>query len=355
MNKWVVIPIVTILAVGTIANGVLYMQESSKLKDSRAEVAALQGDFSTLEGDVSTLAGNYSALERNVSGFEGNLSSLGGDVSALDGGVSALEGDVSVLEGDVSGLEGDVSVLEGDVSGLEGDVSALEGDVSTLEGDVSALEAHDRAVMDVVAMVAPSVVQIIIDLDDGLFASGSGVIISNDGYVLTNNHVVEGRALIEGQSSIVVVMWNGATYDGEAVFTHDTLDIAVIEMVSNRTDFPAAVLGSSSDVTVGEEVLAVGYPYPFRIGEPATFTRGIVSAIRDTDYATGVLHKYIQTDAAINPGNSGGPLVNLRGEVIGINTWGVVLVNIDGERVFADNLGFAIPIDDTQPFPAGIL
>ena len=341
MNKWVVIPIVIILAVATITNGVFYLQENSKLKDTRAEIAALQGDFSTLEGDVS--------------GLEGNLSTLEGNYSALDGNLSRLEGDVSTLGGNVSALGGNVSALEGDVSTLEGGVSAVEGDISTLEGDVSALETHDRAVMDVVAMVAPSVVQIIIDLDDALFASGSGVIISSDGYVLTNNHVIEGRALIEGQSSIVVVLWNGATYDGESVFTHETLDIAIVEIVSNRTDFPAAVLGSSANVTVGEEVLAVGYPYPFRIGEPATFTRGIVSAIRDTDYATGVLHEYIQTDAAINPGNSGGPLVNLRGEVIGINTWGVVLVNIDGERVFADNLAFAIPIDDTQPFPSGIL
>ncbi len=118
---------------------------------------------------------------------------------------------------------------------------------------------------------------------------------------------------------------------------------------------PGVELVAAAKTRQPAEVLAVGYPYPFRIGEPATFTRGIVSAIRDTDYATGVLHKYIQTDAAINPGNSGGPLVNLRGEVIGINTWGVVLVNIDGERVFADNLGYAIPIDDTQPFPTGIL
>ncbi len=341
MNKWVVIPIVIILVAATITNGVFYLQENSNLKDARAEIAALQGEFSTLEGDVSALAGNYSAL--------------GGDISSLEGVLSILEGNYSALDGNLSSLDGNVSILGGDVSALEGGVSALEGGVSALEGDVSALEAHDRAVMDVVAMVAPSVVQIIIDLDDALFASGSGVIISSDGYVLTNNHVIEGRALIEGQSSIEVKVGNGATYDGEAVFTHETLDIAIVEIVSNRTDFPALVLGSSSDVTVGEEVLAVGYPYPFRIGEPATFTRGIVSAIRDTDYATGVLHEYIQTDAAINPGNSGGPLVNLRGEVIGINTWGVVLVNIDGERIFADNLAFAIPIDDTLPFPAGIL
>ena len=365
MNKWVVIPIVTILAVGTIANGVLYAQESSRLEEAQSKIALLEGNFSTLAGDVSTLGGdvsgleddvstlegNYSALEGNVSGLEGNLSSLGGDVSALggdvsvmDGGVSTLEGDVSALEGDVSGLGGDVSALEGGVSALEGDVSALEGDVSTLEGDVSALEAHDRAVMDMVAMVQPSVVLIIVDLGGGWFGSGSGVIITGSGYVLTNEHVIEGAI------SVMVILMDGETYDATVPFTHNTLDIAIVKITSNSTDFPAAVLGSSADVTVGEEVVAIGYPYVFRIGEPATITTGIVSAIRTVDG-----YEWIQTDTAINPGNSGGPLFNLRGEVIGINTWGVVLASIDGERVFANGLGFAIPIDDTLPFPEGII
>jgi serine protease Do len=363
MNKWVVIPIVTILAVGTIANGVLYAQESSRLEEAQSKIALLEGNFSTLagdvstlggdvsglEGDVSTLEGNYSTLEGDVSGLEGNLSSLGGDVSALEGGVSALEGDVSVLEGDVSGLEGDVSALEGGVSALEGDVSALEGDVSTLEGDVSALEAHDRAVMDVVSMVQPSVVLIIVDLGGGWFGSGSGVIITGSGYVLTNEHVVEGAI------SITVILMDGEAFAGTVASIHNTRDIAIVKITSNRTDFPAAVLGSSADVTVGEEVVAIGYPYLSRIGEPATITTGIVSAIRVTDYYTGGFREYIQTDAAINPGNSGGPLFNLRGEVIGINTWGVVLAGIDGERVFANSLGFAIPIDATLPFPEGII
>jgi serine protease Do len=342
MNKWVVIPIVTILAVGTIANGVLYAQESSRLEEAQSKIALLEGNFSTLAGDVSTLGGD-------VSGLEGNLSSLGGDVSALEGGVSALEGDVSVLEGDVSGLEGDVSALEGGVSALEGDVSALEGDVSTLEGDVSALEAHDRAVMDVVSMVQPSVVLIIVDLGGGWFGSGSGVIITGSGYVLTNEHVVEGAI------SITVILMDGEAFAGTVASIHNTRDIAIVKITSNRTDFPAAVLGSSADVTVGEEVVAIGYPYLSRIGEPATITTGIVSAIRVTDYYTGGFREYIQTDAAINPGNSGGPLFNLRGEVIGINTWGVVLAGIDGERVFANSLGFAIPIDATLPFPEGII
>ena len=107
---------------------------------------------------------------------------------------------------------------------------------------------------------------------------------------------------------------------------------------SRRTDFSDAVLGSSADVTVGEEVVVIGYA----LGLPgqATFTRGIVSAVRIDDF-DGL--EYIQTDAAINPGNSGGALVNLKGEVIGINTWIFV-----GEAI--GSLGFAIPIDEAKPF-----
>jgi len=359
MNKWVIIPIVIILAVGTVTNGVFYLQESSKLKDAQSQLVALEGDVSTLEGDVSTLEGGVSALEGDFSTLEGGVSALGDNVATLEGGVSALEGNVSSLGGDVSVLEGDVSTLGGNVSELEGDVSALGGDVATLEGGVSALEgnvatledgvsaleAHDRAVLDVVAMVAPSVVRIETDV-----GSGSGVIITNTGWVMTNEHV------LEGSSSVEITLMSGETYAGSSeIYWHDFLDIAIVKIVSDRTDFPEAVLGSSADATVGEQVVAIGYP----LGYPgqATFTTGIVSAVRTLEDHMGMVREYIQTDAAINRGNSGGPLVNLKGEVIGINTWGDVdlqLFSIEGIPFIinhAENLNFAVPIDDTQPFP----
>ena len=345
MNKWVAIPIVIVLATATITNGFFYLQESSKLEDAQLEIAALQGGFSTLGGDVSSLKGDVSLLEGDVSGFEGNLSALGENVSALGGDVSALEGDVSTLGGDVSALGGDVSALEdgvsalgGDVSALEGNVSTLGGDVSVLEDDVSALEAHDRAVMDVVAMVQPSVVRIDVT-GPGWAAAGSGVIITSTGWVLTNAHV------LEDATSVEITLMSGETYAAltSTIYWYDNLDIAIAKIVSNRTDFPAAVLGSSADVAVGEQVVAIGYPLPFELEGPATFTTGIISAVRTLD---GV--PVIQTDAAINPGNSGGALVNLRGEVIGINTWKYIGGDID-------NLGFAIPIDDTLPFPEDIV
>lgn len=381
MNKWVFIAVSVILIAATATNGVLYFQESGKLKDAQSRLASLEGNVSTIEGDVSSLEGGVSALEGSVgnlgddvSVLEGGFSGLQGDVSNLEGGVSGLQGDVSNLEGSVSGLqtdfstleddvstleggvstlegnlsnlEGNVSTVEDNVSNLEGNVSSLEGNVSNLEGgvsaleeDVSTLEAHDRAIMDVVAMLEPSVVRIDVS-GPGWMGAGSGVIISNTGWVLTNAHV------LEDANSIEITLMNGDTYAGlNDIYWHDFLDIALVKINSSRTDFPAAVLGSSADTEVGETVIAIGFPDPFYLYGQATFTSGIVSAFR-IDPFDGF--EYIQTDAAINLGNSGGPLVNLKGEVIGINTWISVGVGID------EGLNFAVPIDDPQPFPSEV-
>lgn len=282
MNKWVVIPIIIILTIGTITNGYFYMQESDKLEEAQSEIAA---------------------LEVNVSALEGNLSTLKGDVSALEG--NALT--------------------------LEGDVLTLEGDVSTLEEGISALGAYDRAVIDVVAILEPSVVRIeaLVQGVYGGIGSGSGVIISSDGYVLTNNHVVEGATSVE------ITLMSGGRYDATVVASDEDRDLAILEIISNRTDFPEAVLGSSENLLIGEDVVVAGYPYGYYLEGRATFTKGIVSAFRTVDD-----YDWVQYDAPMNLGNSGGPLVNLKGEVIGINTWG-----FDYEGV-----NFAIPIDEAKLF-----
>ncbi len=373
MNKWlwVVIPITVILAIGTVTNGVFYMQESSKLEDAQSQLAALGEDVSDLDGNLSTLEGNVSTIEGSVSnlgddvtslqggfsglqggfssledGFstlKGNVSTLDGNVSTLQGGVSSLQGDVSSLQGDFSTLESDVTNLDGDVSNLEGNVSTLEGDVSTLGEDISALEANDNAIMNVVAMVEPSVVRIEA-FSPGWIWGGSGVIVTNTGWVLTNWHVLYGAVSIE------ITLYNGETYNGVMPYIeHNFLDLAMVKIDSTRTDFPAAVLGSSADVTVGEQVVAIGYA----LGLPgqATITTGIVSAVRTIDDHMGMVREYIQTDALINGGNSGGPLVNLNGEVIGINTWGIEWIT-DGVYVVEviEGINFAFPIDDAISF-----
>lgn len=146
--------------------------------------------------------------------------------------------------------------------------------------------------------------------------SGSGVIISNDGYLITNYHV------IEGAQKIVVSLNNNTTYDGTIVGTDPATDLAVLKIEANN--LPALRFGNSDAVRIGEWVLAVGNPFDLT----STVTAGIVSAkARNINLLRGDMSReifpiesFIQTDAAVNPGNSGGALVNTRGELIGINT-----------------------------------
>ena len=163
--------------------------------------------------------------------------------------------------------------------------------------------------------------------------TGSGIIVSEDDgryYVLTNNHVIENR------NAIRITLHDGRDYDAELVGRDPRQDIAVLSFDGPR-GLPVARLGDSSQLVVGDLVLAVGSPF----GLQSTVTSGIVSALgRETsDTASVNIAEYIQTDAAINPGNSGGALVNLRGEVIGVNTW---IASRSGGNV---GVGFALPIN----------
>lgn len=141
--------------------------------------------------------------------------------------------------------------------------------------------------------------------------AGSGVVISSDGYIVTNNHVIENASVIE------VVLNDNRSYQGEVVGVDGSTDLAVIKI--EETNLQPINYGSSEDIQIGEWVLAIGNPFEFR----STVTAGIISAksrnIRILERRDGI-ESFIQTDAAVNPGNSGGALVNLNGELIGINT-----------------------------------
>ncbi len=163
---------------------------------------------------------------------------------------------------------------------------------------------------------------------------GSGVIVSDDGYVVTNNHVVQGA------ESITVVTPDGRKLDGKLVGVHESSDIAII-MVEGE-DLPYAPLGDSDDLMVGEWAIAIGNPFGNLIEDAQpSVTVGVISARKRSFRPTGgqVFDDMIQTDAAINPGNSGGPLVNAAGEVIGINTF--IFTRSGGSL----GIGFAIPIN----------
>jgi S1-C subfamily serine protease len=157
--------------------------------------------------------------------------------------------------------------------------------------------------------------------------TGSGFILTADGQLITNAHVVEGADTVE------VALMDGRTFSGEVLGADPVTDIAVIKI--DATDLPTVTLGSSETLIPGQWAIAIGNP----LGLDNTVTAGIISATGRSSSQIGIPDKrvrFIQTDAAINPGNSGGPLLNDRGEVIGINT---------AIRADAQGLGFAIPIE----------
>jgi Do/DeqQ family serine protease len=219
----------------------------------------------------------------------------------------------------------------------------------------SAIVGSDNFIADVADKVGPAVVRIDSSrtvktsrsriLDDPLFrqffggsiddmpsereerGTGSGFIFSQDGLLLTNAHVVE------GSDSVTVTLRDGREYKGKVLGTDTLTDVAVIRI--DGKNLPTVALGNSDQLKAGEWAIAIGNP----LGLDNTVTAGIISATGRTSAQVGVPDKrigFIQTDAAINPGNSGGPLLNQRGEVVGMNT---------AIRAGAQGLGFAIPIN----------
>jgi serine protease Do len=166
---------------------------------------------------------------------------------------------------------------------------------------------------------------------------GSGFIISADGYVVTNNHVVspDNRARLE---EITITMPDGTEYEADLVGADAASDLAVLKIRSNNT-FPFVEFGDSSQTRVGEWVVAIGNPF----GLGGTVTSGIVSAVYRNTGQGGAYDRYIQTDASINRGNSGGPLFDMRGNVIGINN---AIFSPSGGSV---GIGFAIPAEIAAP------
>lgn len=201
--------------------------------------------------------------------------------------------------------------------------------------------------------VLPSIVGIKVDFSiNSIFsrnsstvsAEGSGVIISSDGYILTNNHVIDSSSSSSNSyyevgeaAKIQVYLYNDDTpYDAKIIGTDEQTDLAVIKI--NKSDLVAAELGDSDTVQVGEWCMTIGNP----LGMKSTVCQGSISALnREITDSEGKTYSVLQTDAAINEGNSGGALVNSKGQVIGINT-----LKASGEGV--EGLGFAIPINSTK-------
>ena len=229
---------------------------------------------------------------------------------------------------------------------VNGDTSS---DTSTSsDGTVSAMSDQDIA-----AKLTPSVVCIqnyqvtqnygfmqtdTADSSVSPAGEGSGIIMSEDGYIITNAHVVEGA------TSLKVITSDGETYEAQLIGSDTVTDLAVVKI--DATGLTAAEFGSSEDLRVADKVMAIGNPG----GLSSSVTIGYVSALNRAiaNNTTGYTMEYIQTDAAINPGNSGGALINEYGQVVGINSAKISATGYEG-------LGFAIPIDTAQPIISDLI
>lgn len=227
-------------------------------------------------------------------------------------------------------------------------IHALVATLSLVSGD---LQSRRSPVVQVVEQVSPAVVYVgtvqMVErsfrsrsLFDDLFYGpseerraveglGSGVIVDASGIVITNDHV------IRGASEVHVVLADGRQLDAEVIGADADADLAVLKIIG-KGPFPTAKLGTSSDLMIGETTIAIGSP----LGLKKTVTVGVVSALGRTIRNEGrTFNDFIQTDASINPGNSGGPLLNIDGEIIGINS--AIIAS-------AQNIGFAIPADKVR-------
>ncbi|MVM39951.1 Do family serine endopeptidase [Spirosoma sp. HMF3257] len=260
-----------------------------------------------------------------------------------------------------------IPTITGRLASMPGGPSSVPGDFSTAAEAVTPMVVHIRTTMTrtVRQQQMPDIFREFFGEEFGGQrqprrqqgqASGSGVIISKDGYIVTNNHVVQDADEVE------VIMTDKRSFKAKVIGTDPLTDLAVIKVDANN--LPAITLGDSDALKLGEWVLAVGYPLDLE----STVTAGIVSAkgrrigILDQDYAQrqgqqGRTEKqgdtpveaFIQTDAAINPGNSGGALVNLRGELVGINS---AIASATG---YYSGYGFAVPVSLVKKVSADLL
>lgn len=241
-------------------------------------------------------------------------------------------------------------VLLAFIAGVAGSLVALETGLVQPDVTQTITQNRDKLVLqegeivaDVAEKVSPSVVSIVTEAQNqtpfGNFpveGAGTGIIITSDGYILTNKHVIP-----EGASNVTIVQSDGSVRENVSVVGRDPLNDIAFLKINNASNLPVAELGDSDEVQIGQQVVAIGNALgQFR----NTVTSGIISGIgRPITAGSGMeterLEDLFQTDAAINPGNSGGPLVNLSGEVIGINT---------AIAQQAEGIGFAIPINSAK-------
>lgn len=251
----------------------------------------------------------------------------------------------------------EISSLQSTISDLELTLKKQSNITASPSVSASTLLGDTVSIQNIAATVKPSIVAILVTVPStryqngffsynvgGVSTSGTGIVLNNDGYIVTNYHVVSYFDEYDN-TTIDVVLSDGTEYPAEFIGGDANNDLAVIKITPDKTISPAS-LGSSDNLRVGEVVLAIGNPLGIEFA--GSVTMGIVSALDRTVSEENTAETMIQTDAAINPGNSGGALVNTSGEVIGITTLKVAKTDVEG-------LGFAIPIDYAEPIISDLI
>ncbi len=234
-------------------------------------------------------------------------------------------------------LRGDIPSLNGGSKSGNSSVSDHVdefGGESAIKFESKPQNTDEYTAESIYEVLAPSVVGVVVydtksDIISDPKGEGSGIVINEKGYIVTNSHVVGNSK----QSNIKIVFHDGEEVAGKVIGYDTKTDIAVIK--ADKTGLKAVTFGNSDEAKVGSSVLALGNPLGLNFA--GSLTKGIISAVnRSSNGSPKSLVKYIQTDAAINPGNSGGPLINMYGQVIGVNSAKIALPNCEG-------MGFAIP------------
>ena len=211
-----------------------------------------------------------------------------------------------------------------------GELIVTNGNYAETVGEVTQIEkSHQYSLIDIFEKSEESIVQVSVLRGDSDGGMGSGFVYSDEGYVITNQHVVQDA------EKVMITFLDGESYIGDVVGRDRDLDIAVVKVNPSNTYLQPIKIGDSSKLRVGEKIAAIGNPF----GLSGSMTSGIVSQMgrllpQESGYS---IPDVIQTDAAINPGNSGGPLINMKGEVVGINT---AIQSATGEF---SGIGFAVP------------
>ena len=334
MRKLILIPIIVLLVLSVTVNSIILAEQNGKLGTINTSIGSIDSRFEGLNGEVSTL---QSTLQNNYSSLLGNIEILSGNITTLQGTFSNLQGGLATLQNSVNGVQTGLNTVQGNVSGLQGKVTDVQSQIAGLQtglskanSDLAAIQASANQTLSqasLVKLIEPVVVRVDIFFST-FMVTGTGIIISNNGYVLTANHVVENTTASN------VTLSDGRRFTATVAGRDENRDIAILKISSTRTDFPAAVLGLSANESAGESVMASGFA--LGLDGPTTYTMGILSAFRLYDGLN-----YIQTDTPINGGNSGGPLFNMKGQVIGVNDAKLIGTNVE-------NIGLAIPIDECK-------